>query len=178
MVNYIKLKFDTLSYVERRVGFWTHSHIHSEYYMSFIHYHVNASWQPLTDKGRCNAFLCETKEQMSESPLRFFHYFCFRSFQLRRDHKNRGEEARTKKPVNEPFSRIGDIYYWLHPLLHMLSSSINYVPYFILQHVQDKNYHVTYEAYENDDEVIMVFLPFHLWIILCKKSLLNKSQGY
>lgn len=81
------------------------------------------------------------------------------------------------------FSKIGERNVWVDDSPSCTCShhrsTHKYVPYFILQHGQDKNYRVTCEAYDNDTDIIMVFPPFHLWIILCKQeSSLNKSQGY
>lgn len=176
----IKLKFNTLSCVENTPHPPpppTHT-LSIKYYILISQYHVEVRWQLLTDKMSDDVFLCETVELMSKSTLKFFTIFASTCFSPTR----RGDKERKTHPGNEPFSRIrGRSMSWYpshssHTWSHHWSTH-NYVPY--LQHVQDKNYCVTYEAYDNDDDVIMVFLPFHLWIILCiQESLLNKSQGY
>lgn len=64
------------------------------------------------------------------------------------------------------FSKIGERNVWVDDSPSCTCShhrsTHKYVPYFILQHGQDKNYRVTCEAYDNDTDIIMVFPPFHL----------------
>lgn len=124
--------------------------------------------------------LWKRRSELAKIPSRFLIIFASTSSgpsSCERTIKNK----RTRK--SESFSRIGERNIWVDDSPSRICShhwsTHKYVPYFILQHGQDKNYRVTYEAYDNDTDVIMVSPPFHLWIILCKQeSLLNKSQGY